>query len=88
MSSPAAYWSAAFFFIFFYIHIHTYIYIALHEQSNRLFVGGIFESAGQVFASIQALAVYNLKTMAWSRLGHGISGPNPVVPCIFFYFFN
>ena len=42
-------------------------------------MGGIFESAGQIFDPIQSLAVYDLKTMAWKKVGHGIAGPNPVV---------
>lgn len=53
--------------------------LALDEPRQRLFVGGIFESAGQVFDPIESLAVYDLKTMAWKRVGLGLSGPNVVI---------
>ena len=40
---------------------------------SRLFVGGIFAAAGQRFAPIHSLAVYDLRTQAWARVGRGVS---------------
>jgi hypothetical protein len=53
--------------------------LALHESSNRLFVGGIFASAGQMHNYIDALSTFNLVTRAWEMVGKGVAGRNPVV---------
>lgn len=53
--------------------------LALHEASNRLFVGGIFATAGQSHNYIDALSTYNIVTKAWEMVGGGIAGRNPVV---------
>jgi len=53
--------------------------LALHEPSNRLFVGGVFASAGQKHNYVDALSSFNIVSKAWTIVSGGIAGRNPIV---------
>mmetsp|Transcript_38826 Transcript_38826/g.122351 ORF Transcript_38826/g.122351 Transcript_38826/m.122351 type:complete len:420 (-) Transcript_38826:510-1769(-) len=57
--------------------------LAYHAASNMLYVGGLFQSAGQRYANINSLAAFSLTSKSWSIVGGGIAGPSPVVHALY-----
>mmetsp|Transcript_11579 Transcript_11579/g.26522 ORF Transcript_11579/g.26522 Transcript_11579/m.26522 type:complete len:504 (-) Transcript_11579:88-1599(-) len=57
--------------------------LAYHAASNILYVGGLFQSAGQRYANIDSLAAFNLASKSWSIVGGGIAGPSPAVYALY-----